>query len=78
MGDNRPQRSGSEVSLLEQAINADDGGRADKLIQHAHGIEFRRCRELLLPEDLAGRSRAARPHRRRSNFQDEEAVGCRT
>jgi hypothetical protein len=49
-------------NLLEQATNCDDGDRAASIIQDALGIEKRRCRQLLFPEDLAGRPRATRPH----------------
>ena len=52
-------------NLLVQAINRDDADRAAKIIQDALGNRIRRRRQLLLPEELAGRSRAARPNHRR-------------
>ena len=43
------------TNLLQQAINCDDADRA------ARAFEGRRRGELPLPDNLAGRSRAARP-----------------
>ena len=52
-------------NLLEQAINCSDGDRAAKILQDALGIESDDVAKLLLSEDLADRSRAARSHHRR-------------
>lgn len=43
------------TNRLQEAINCNDGDQAARIIQDALGIEFRRCREILLPDNLAGR-----------------------
>jgi hypothetical protein len=45
------------MNLLQEAINCDDGDRAARIIQDALGIE---SDDVVLPEGMAGRSRAAR------------------
>jgi hypothetical protein len=50
------------ANLLKEAISADDGERAAKSSQDALGIEFDDVANYCFPEDLAGESRAARPH----------------
>jgi hypothetical protein len=48
-------------NLLEQAICADDGDRAAKIIQRALGIASDDVRPLLLPEASGGGERSASP-----------------
>jgi hypothetical protein len=54
------------TNLLAQAVNCDDADRAASIIQGTLAWHReRRRRQLLLPEDLAERPRAARSHYRR-------------
>ena len=52
------------TNFLEEAINCSDGDRAAKLIQDALGIESDDVANYVF-QNMARRSRAARPHHRR-------------
>jgi hypothetical protein len=52
------------TNLLERAVSTDDADRAAKIIQNAVGIESRRSRQLLVSQNLAEGSRAAREDHR--------------